>query len=265
MAITSYINGAGGTTGSKYAVLPKVTRSGFFYFIGNSVSGASDSNTGLERGKPLLTTAQAYANAAAGDTIVYLSGHVEDIGTTVVVAKAGLILAGEGEGASLPRLTCTASIAMLDITAAGVIVDSIVFPVSAAAPTARIRIASADVRLANLSFDCGASDTTRAVSYVTGASSATIDSCRFTATAATPASAIEVINALAGLTIDNLILDAGSFEWSAAAFLGTEAVTRLVATRVYQLAGSDVTFATGTTGHWEVTNNTGNSRLTWTV
>ena len=239
--------------------------SGLTYYIGNAVSGASDSNTGLERGKPLLTTAQAYANASAGDKIVYLASHAENIGTAVTIAKAGLKLVGEGSGATLPRLTCTNTIAMLDITAAGVIVDSIYFPASTAAPTARIRIASADVRLQNLSFDCGASDTTRAVSYITGASSATMKSCRFTATAATPASAIEIINALAGLTIDNLILDAGSFEWSAASFLGTAAVTRLTATRVYQLAGSDVSFATGTTGEWQVSSSTGNSRLTWTV
>lgn len=265
MAITTYENGAGGTSGSRFATGTRVTRSGLFYYIGNSVSGASDSNSGLDRAKPLLTTAQAYANAAAGDTIVYLSGHAENIGSAVTVNKAGLKLVGEGSGSSLPRLTCTGTIAMLDVTAAGVIIDSIYFPASTAAATARVRIAAADVRLMNLTFDCGASDTNRAVSYITGASSATIDSCRFTATAATPAIAIEVINATAGLTIDNLILDAGSFEWSDYAFKGSAAVTRLSATRVYQLAGSDVILATGSTGDWSVASSTGNSRLNWTV
>ena len=265
MAITSYINGAGGTTGADLATLKRIEASGLIYYVGNAVSGASDSNSGRDRGKPLLTTAQAYANASAGDAIVYLASHAETIGTTVIVNKAGLSLVGEGEGANLPTLTCSGTIAMLDITAAGVLIDSIVFPASTAVPTARIRVAAAGSVLNNLTFSCGASDTARAVSYITGASDAWMTDTSFTSTSATAATAVEVINALAGLTMDNVSFDGGSFEWTAAAFLGTAAVTRLRATRMYQLNGSDVTLATGSTGIWQQQVSTGNSRLTWTV
>ena len=265
MAITSYINGAGGSTGADLAILDRVSVSGLIYYVGNAVSGASDSSTGLERGKPLLTTAQAYSNASAGDTIVYLSGHSESIGSAVTLGKIGLSLVGEGTGSSVPRLTCTGTIAMLDITAAGVLLDNIYFPVSTAAATARVRVGAAGVIMNALQFDCGASDTNRALSFVTGASYARLTNSRFTATAATPAVGVEVINALAGLTMDAVTFDGGSFEWSGKAFTGTAAVTVLRATRMYQLNGSDAILATGSTGLWQTEISTGNSRTTWTV
>lgn len=265
MAITSYVNGAGGSSGADLATLDRIEASGLIYYVGNTVSGASDANSGLDRGKPLLTTAQAYTNISAGDTVVYLANHNENIASAVVINKAGVSFVGEGTGATVPRLTCTGTIAMLDITAAGVLLDNILFPASTAVATARVRIAAAGAVCNALQFQCGASDTNRALSFVTGASDARVTSSTFTSVAATPAVGIEIVNALAGLTMDRITFDGGSFEWSSYAFLGTAAVTRLRATRMYQYNGSDVSLATGTTGVWQQEASTGNSRLTWTV
>lgn len=265
MAITSYVNGAGGTTGADLAILERVAASGLYYYVGNAVTGASDANSGKDRGKPLLTTAQAYSNASAGDTIVYLANHAETIGVAVTLAKAALSLVGEGTGATVPRLTCSAGIAMFDVTAAGVLLDNILFPASTSAPTARVRVGAAGTIMNALQFECGASDTTRALSFVTGGSDARLTNSTFTSVAATPAVGIEIINAFAGLTMDRVTFDGGSFEWSDFAFKGTAAVTRLRASRIYQFAGSDVSLATGTTGLWQSEGSTGNSRFTWTV
>lgn len=265
MAITLYADGAGGSTGADLATLTSLSASGLIYYVGNTVTGASDSNSGLDRGRPLLTTAQAFSNASAGDTIVYLASHAENIGTAVTVSKAGLSFVGEGSGTTVPRLTCTGTIAMLDITAAGVLVDNILFPASTAAPTARIRVGAAGVILNALQFQCGASDTTRALSFVTGASDAKVTNTTFTSVASQPAVGIEIINALAGLTMDRVTFDGGSFEWSDFAFKGTAAVTRLRATRIFQYNGSDANLSTGSTGIWQSQGSTGNSRLTWTV
>lgn len=265
MAITSYVNGAGGTTGADLAIIERLNASGLIYFVGNAVTGASDANSGLDRGKPLLTTPQAYTNASAGDVVVYLEDHVETIGVAVTLAKAGLSLVGEGSGDSVPRLTCSGAVAMFDITAAGVLLDNILFPASTAAATARVRVGAAGAILNALQFECGASDTNRALSFVTGASDARLTSSTFTSVAATPAVGIEIVNALAGLTMDQITFDGGAFEWSASAFKGTAAVTRLRATNMFLFAGSDVTLATGTTGIWQTEGSTGNSRLTWTV
>lgn len=265
MAITSYVNGAGGSSGADLAVLDDLSASGLIYYVGNTVSGASDANSGKDRGKPLLTTTQAFTNASAGDTIVYLSGHAENLSSAVTLSKAGLSLVGEGTGSSVPRLTCTGAVAMLDITAAGVLIDNILFPSSTAAATARVRVGAAGAILNALQFQCGASDTNRALSFVTGASDARVTGCTFTSVAATPAVGIEIINALAGLTMDRITFDGGSFEWSDFAFKGTAAVTRLRATRMFQYNGADAILATGTTGIWQTEGSTGNSRLNWTV
>jgi len=265
MAIKSYVNGAGGSTGADLAILDNTYQSGNYYYVGNAVTGASDSNAGTERTKPLLTLSQAHTNASAGDTIVLLASHAETISSAITLNKAGLSIVGEGSGSSLPRLTCGGAVAMLDVTAAGVLVDNVRFPASTAAPTARIRIAAAGSILQNLVFDCGASDTTRSVSYITGASDARLTGSTFTATAATPAVAVEVINALAGLTMDEVTFDGGSFPWSDYAFKGTAAVTRLRATNIYQRIGSHILLPTGSTGVVQISDATGDSRLDWAV
>ena len=265
MAITSYVNGAGGTTGADLAVLERVNASGLIYFIGNAVAGAADANSGLDRGKPLLTSAGAYAKIAAGDTLVYLASHNETIAASVTLGKAGISLVGEGSGDTVPRLTCGGTVAMFDITAAGVLLDNLLFPASSAVPTARVRVGAAGAIMNALQFQCGANDTARALSFVTGASDAFLYNSTFTSVAATAATGIEVVNAFAGLTMDRVTFDGGSFEWTSYAFLGTAAVTRLRATRMFQFAGSDVQLSTGTTGLWQTEGSTGNSRLNWTV
>lgn len=266
MAITSYVNGAGGSTGADLAVLKRLQTSGLIYFVGNAVAGASDANSGLDRGKPLLTTAQAYANASAYDAVVLLENHDEVISSSVTLGKAGLVLAGEGTGSSKPTLTCGGAIDMLDITADAVLLDNLNFGASTAVPTSVVKANATGTTLNGLTFSCGANDTARALN-LTGAAGGhfRLTNLTFTSVAATPGSAIEVTASLTGLFMDNIIFDGGSFEWSADAFLGTAAVTRLRATRMYQLNGSDVSLSTGTTGTWQQQASTGNSRFTWTV
>jgi hypothetical protein len=263
-AIGSYKNGAGGSSGADLAALEPTLQSGTYWYVGNSVAGASNSNTGTERSKPLLTTAQANTNAAAGDTIVYLSGHNEVISTAVVLAHAGLSLVGEGTAGSVPRLTCGGTVAMLDITGAGIQLDNLYFPASTAVPTARVRIASSGVLCNALQFDCGLSDTSRALSYITGAGQCRLTNSRFTSVAATPAVGIEIINATADLTFDTVTFDGGSFGWTDYAIKGTAAATRFRWTRVYQLNGSHILLPTGSTGVLNVLGASGDSRTAWT-
>lgn len=263
-SIRSYKNGAGGSTGADLAVLSPTYQSGTYWYVGNQTSGNSDSNAGTERLAPLATTAQAVTNAAAGDTIVFLQNHAEAISSAVTLSKAGLCLVGEGTGAALPRFTCSGAVAMFDVTAAGIIFDSLYFPASTAAATARIRTASSGTVLKNLQFDCGASDTNRAVSLVTGAGNVRITGTRFTAVAATPAVGLEIVNAVSDVTLDSVTFDGGSFRWTDYALKGSAAVTRLRATRIYQLSGSHILLPTGTTGSVQIAAATGDCRLDWT-
>ena len=263
-SIRSYKNGAGGSSGADLAVLSPTLTSGNYWYVGNATPGASDANAGTERAKPLLTSAQANTNAAVGDTIVYLSNHNETIGTAVVWAHAGLSLVGEGTALSVPRFTCTGTVAMFDITGAGLVLDNLYFAASTAVPTARIRIASAGCRLNALQFDCGASDTARALSLITGAGTVVVDNTRFTSVAAGAAVGLEVVNAVSDLSMNNVTFDGGSFGWTSSALLGTSAVTRLRAKRLYLLSGSNVLLPTGTTGTVNVIGATGDSVVNWT-
>lgn len=263
-SIRSYKNGAGGSSGADLAVLRPTLQSGNYWYVGNATAGASDSNAGSERVAPLLTAAQAVTSASAGDTIVFLSGHSETVSSAVTLSKAGLSLVGEGAGLGVPKFTCSGTIAMFDITAAGVLLDNLYFPASVAVATARVRVGSGGAQLNNLSFDSGASDTNRALSLITGAGNVLLRNTRFTATASGAATGLEVVNATSDVTMDNVTFDAGSFSWSSYAFKGTSAITRLRATRIYLFSGSHVLLPTGTTGTLAVAGATGDSRTDWT-
>lgn len=263
-SIQAYPNGAGGSTGADLAVLKPAYYSGNVWYLGNATAGNSDANAGTERSAPLATLSQAYTNAAAGDTIVILASHAQSLGSAQTLGKIGLAVVGEGSGGMRPSFTCTAGIAMFDVTAAGVLIDNLYFPASTSAPTARVRTNSVFTRINRCQFDCGASDTTRAVEFITGAGQCSIRGTTFTATAATPASAIEVLNAMSHLEMDSVTFDGGAFGWSGYAFKGTAAVTALSATRMNRLSGSHVTLATGGTGKWYDGVTTTDARMVWT-
>lgn len=264
MAIQFFANGAGGTSGADLAVLKPAYYTGNIWYVQADDGTDAAAPAGLERNAPLATLAQAYTNAAAGDTIVFLEGHHELLGSAQTLGKIGLALVSEGLGTDRATFTCTGTVAMFDVTAAGVLVDNVYFPASTAAAVARIRSAAAFTRIRNCDFLCGASDTNRAVQFVTGAGTCSITDSTFTAVAATPAVAIAVTNAMSHLEMDNVTMDGGSYGWSGYAFTGTAAVTALSATRMNRLNGSDVILATGGTGKWYDGVVTADSRLSWT-
>lgn len=262
-SIRYYQNGAGGTSGADLAVLKPAHYSGNIWYVHKSGTDAA-SPAGLERSKPLATVGQAYTNAAADDAVVFLPGHTQNLAVSLVLNKAGLCFVSEGTGAQRAAFTCTGAVAMFDVTAAGMLFDNIYFPASTAAAVARIRIGAAFGRVDNCSFDCGASDTLRALSFVTGASQGRVSGTNFTAVAATPAIGLEIINAMTDLELDDVTFDAGSFSWSDYAFKGTAAVTRLHAKRMNHLAGSHAILAAGTTGKYYTKTLSGDSRIDWT-
>jgi hypothetical protein len=262
-----YPNGAGGTTGDDFVILDKLYTPGTIWYVHSSGTDAA-APAGKRREKPLKTTGQAFTNASAGDIIVWLSGHAETITTAVTVSKAGLIFASEGSGSARARLTCGAAIPMFDVTAAGVWICNPYFPASTVAPTARVRTSAARTVIRGAYFECGTLDTTDAVKTVTGAGPFTMRNSSIvstsTNTALQPATAIEFVNAISDIELDNIVIDGAASGWSAAAILGTAAVTRFEATNIDLLNDSIATFATGSTGHLFLRNTSGNSEVIWT-
>lgn len=268
-----YETGVGGSTGDELATLNNLRTSGEIWYVSSLTGVDAVSPQGKERIKPLRTMSQAVTNAAAGDIIVFLSGHSETLTVAQTIAKAGLRLVSEGSAgtANAAHFTCNGAIVLLDITAAGVLVGGLYFVASTVAPSpARVRIASAGTVVRGCYFECGATDTVPALQYVTGAGTALVKSTTFISTAtlttAQPQSALNVLNAMSDLTLDTVTFDGGVTGWSQPfAFNAAAAVTRLTATNVDLLRDSDATVATGSIYTWHTRNKSGSARVVLTA
>jgi hypothetical protein len=267
-SIRSYVNGAGGSTGAPLATAKPLLTSGVIYYVGNATTGASDSNTGTERTLPWLTSSHAQATVSNNDIVVYLAGHAETIASQVAWTQTGISLVGEGAGSTKPRFTCGAAITMFPFSGAGAFLDNLTFPASTVAAAVRVQTTVAGGRFSRLTFECGANDTNPSLSLSgTGATNVTITDTTFTATAASAGFALNNSGAIADLTLDNVSFDAGSFQWlgtNATAWNVPAAVTRLRATNISLLNGSNITLVTGTTGYIEPPATTGDSQINWT-
>lgn len=245
-----YQNGFGGTTGDNVAVRkPTIMLNGGHAWYVSSTGTDAASPAGREREKPLKTTGQAVTNAVAGDTIIYLPNFTETITVSVAINKA-LTIVSEGTGSSRAKLTCGGAIAMLNITATGTSLNNIYFPASTAVNTCRVQFNAAGIVSDNCYFECGANDTASSFIFAAAASSCQLTNATFVATASQPAVAISVPSALAGLFLENITLDGGSFGFSDFAFKAAGALTALYADNISQLNNADVSLAAGCSGVW---------------
>ena len=266
-----YPNGIGGSTGATLATVSPLLQSGDTWYVHASSGSDAASPRGKERIRPLATLAQAYTNAAAGDIIVCLSGHTETLTASQTLGKAGLTVVGEGSGSSRPRFTRNADIVMFNITADGVTLNNLWFPVSGTTSTnARVKTASVNTKLIGCYFEHGTADDGPGFETVTGASQCLVKDTTFISTASSasdqPDSAIKVTNAITDLELDTVIFSGGSSGWANPyAFNGAGAITRLRALNVDLLLDSDVTLVTGTSGYWHTRNKTGSARVVWTA
>jgi hypothetical protein len=262
-----YENGAGGTVGDSIATESPLhfCNGGFIWYV--SSNGGSDAaatggalDGGRRRESPLATLAQAVTNASDGDLVICLANHAEAIASSLTIGKK-ITIASEGQGSSAACFTANAAINMFDVTVANVRFRNLYFPASTVAPTARIRVGAAGVVIKDCYFECGTNDTNRAVQYITGAAQCRVEGTTFASTAATPKNAVEVVNAMAGLDLVNVIFDGSSFGWSSYAFQGTAAVTNLFWEAVDLINNSDWHATTGTTGFGAFRNRSGSALI----
>src|SRR5688572_14864661 len=154
----------------------------------DTISG-DNANTGTRPEQPVKTLAQAVTNSTHNGVIVIGAGSAETLTGAQALGLNHLSIFGCGTGSSRPRYTCGGAVAMFDVTAPTWI-EGIYFPASTAAPTNRIGIGGAGTTVKDCYFECGANDTTRAVTVA--ASYARLDGCSFVATASRPAIGIDV-------------------------------------------------------------------------
>lgn len=226
-----YVNGLN-LAGTVFANGPAtLVRGGGVFFSGaiqwlSSTTG-NNANAGTLPELPVATLAQAVTNSAANGIIVIGAGHTENLSGSQALALANLSIFGCGLGSSRPRFTCTGAVDMLAVSAAGTWIEGLYFPASTAVPTDRIGLAAANCTVKDCYFECGVSDTNRALRIHTGANSARAEGCYFVATGSRPATGLEVSAAVTDPTIVDCFFDGGSYGWTTYSLLVSAAATRI--------------------------------------
>lgn len=200
--------------------------SGGIQFV-DTTGGGSNANAGTLPELPVATLAQAVTNSSANGIIVIGAGSSESLSGSQSLALANLSIFGCGTGSSRPRYTCTGAVDMFAVSGAGTWIEGIYFPASTAAATDRIGLAAANCTVKDCYFECGASDTNRALRVHTGANSTRVEGCSFVTTAQRPAIGLEISAAVTDAVVVNCTFDGGSYGWSDYALKVSAAATRL--------------------------------------
>lgn len=251
MSFNAYTGGGGGTTGDEVAVNAPIYigGTGHIWYV-YSVTGVDSGARGKERERPLATLTQAVTNAAAGDIIIFLSGHAETIAVPLTVNKA-LTIVSEGSGSSRARLTCGVGAAvMITLSQTGTSLNNIYFPASTTVGGTRVSPTAAGVVMDNCYFECGANDTASAVVYGAAANSCQLTNAYFLATGSQPACGVLFNNTNSGFFMEDCTFDGGSFGFSDFAFKATAVLTAIYVNKISQLNNADVSLVNGWTGLW---------------
>lgn len=262
-----YQNGIGGTSGDILTTSdPLWCLNGANVWYVHHTGTDAAAPAGLQREKPLATTAQANTNCAAGDIIVYLSGHVETLSGAVTVNKARLVFVSEGTGTSRARFISAFAGQAFGLNGAGCQLRNLYFPASTVAPViSRIGVTGAGALVKDCYFECGASDTVPTVLVAVGGDHTSVDGTTFVATASQPSVGIEVFGAVSHMSLNGCTFDGGSYGFSDYAFKGTAAITGLRGEGNNMLNNADVILATGSSGYWYPGVTSGSARFVQTA
>ena len=247
--------------------------SGNVWYVDSDNGTDAASPAGLNASRPLDTLAQAISNAAAHDIIVLLGTHNELLTSAVTINKTLTIIGAEAlDGLPSARLRRTggAAVSLLSITAEGVELRNIRFPVTqtSAVATERIAFAAEGCRMVGCYVESGEYDTGPAVLLGAG----TCDhfearNCDFASTSETtpPESLFKTAGAVAGLTLRSCSFSGGSegFSNPYAVDLSAAAITRLRVEALNLELGADVKVHASSTGYVQTERATGSSRVDW--
>lgn len=251
MASPRIFNGGLNLTGTVFQNGPALAELAPDYFSGTiqwlDTIGGNNANSGLLAELPVKTLAQAVTNSAANGLIIIGEGSTETLAGSQALALAGLHIIGCGTGSLRPRYTCSGAVSLFAASAAGVRFRNLYFPASSAAATARINFTAASGEVRDCYFECGANDSGSAVIVGAGANNTRIQDTTFLSAASRPATAITVSSAVTDCRFEDLVIDGGTYGWTAAAFNVTAAALRLGIENVRLLRRSDYASATGAT------------------
>lgn len=146
------------TPGGVFNIEDQATTTGDRWFVDSATGGATG---GGSPDSPLSTIDAAFnaATASEGDIIFVMPGHAETIGLAGIDAdKIGVRVIGLGQGANRPVLTFNAEASDIDIDAASITMENLIFSANFADITAAIDVNADDFTLRNCRFQATATD-----------------------------------------------------------------------------------------------------------
>lgn len=139
-------------------IIARLNTMGNIFFVGSTVTGASDSGDGTTPSKPFATLDYAIGKCTAnqGDVIFLLPGHAET--TTAIAADvAGIFVVGLGVGRNRPTLTATTAVTdLINVSASNVSFENFRLVGAASGNTALLDVAAADFSMRRMSLEPGA-------------------------------------------------------------------------------------------------------------
>lgn len=151
MPITNFPNGLS-SFGIPLIGTGPVFTTGNVFFVGSTVTGASDGNDGLAPNKALATIDAAVGKCTAsnGDHIIVMPGHVETVTAAggLDLDVAGITIIGIGSGTQRPQINFTTAVgADMDVDAANITMRNFRFTGGIDALTGPIDVNAADFTL----------------------------------------------------------------------------------------------------------------------
>lgn len=272
MTVQFYPNGIGGSApGDSLDLCRPLQTTGNVWYVSSLIGTDAASPAGQNREKPLAGIVQAITNAANGDIVVFLPGHIQQFGVVVVIGKR-LTFIGEGTTSGKPSVTFQANstATLLNPTVDGIEFRNIYFPPNVQTNTsAKIGPNSnvADMLIRGCYFEQGATDTGPGLS-VPG-SRFRVENSTFisvaTLTSAQPMVAIQGSGTVAGFTMNNSVVSAGTVGFSnySAVDFTAATLTSLSVEGLNLLLGADMALPASATGRVNIQLSTGGSRVVW--
>lgn len=151
-------------SGGMFCVADRQYFPGSIFWVGSGVTGASDSDGyGRNPGAPFATIDYAVGKctANAGDVILVLPGHAETVSAAggLDLDIAGITIIGLGNGTLRPTITLdTADTADVDIDAANITIENVIFSANFADIAACIDVNADDFTLRKCHFQATATN-----------------------------------------------------------------------------------------------------------
>jgi len=267
-------SGFGEATGDSLVTSSPWYTSGSAIYV-DSVNG-DDSNSGLERLRPMKTFGAAVDSAFSGDFVVLAADFDETLTATQVV-RSGITIVGAGSSNGQPTAKLTmnsASGVLISLSSGGgsedVQIRNILFPPNVQT-NASPRIGSASsgdefdrLLIKGCRFESGATDTGAAVD-INDSDDVVIDDCEFvvTSTTTSPGPALTNSQIVSNLVVRDTSFDGGTVGYSAGLAIDMDGTTILFLRmeRISLLNGADAVFDSAASGRINPITTTGNSRI----